>query len=62
MLSDKIDFISIQAGEDKWVERIEEVLRIDRLNQCLKNKEFITNGGYNIKKEAPKLEDLYLQE
>lgn len=62
VLSDRIDLISIQVDEKEWVEKIEDLLGVDRIHQSHKNKDSITSGGYNIKKEARKLKEMYIQD
>ena len=55
-LTDSVEFLSISAGADVWAEKIVSLMSSERLNTY----ERLSDKGFNIKKEARKMEKIYL--
>lgn len=58
-LSDKVEFLDLEQPQDLWVSRLYEI--ITNLAPRRDMTKLITNKHYNIKTEASRLEDLYIE-
>lgn len=59
-LSENVYALSLEQRNEVWAKEVDKIIITDRKRQSDKNYMSITYGGYNIKTEAIKLEELYL--